>query len=153
MTRRISLIIGAAVAALAVGVPIASADDWFADRQQADFWNYDAQTGRQITDTSPGIQPGDLAELYSTPSDVAGAQVPVLRRSAADSPANLELRRRAEARSAWHAPASSGPVAAGSSDGNDIEWAQIGAGLGFGVLLGLGLIFGLKGVRQPPLPH
>jgi hypothetical protein len=155
MTRRISLIIGTAVAALAVGVPIASADAWFADRQQADFWNYDAQTGRQITNTSPGVQPGDLAELYSTPSDVGGQQVPVLRRSAPDSPGNLDLRRRAEARSSWHAPSAveSTESAAGITDGDDIEWAQIGVGLGIGVLLGLGLLFGLRGARQRPLTH
>jgi hypothetical protein len=156
MTRRISLIIGTAVAALAVGVPIASADAWFADRQQSDFWNYDAQTGRKITDTSPGVQAGDLAGLYSTPSDVGGQQVPVLRRSAPDSPANLDLRRRAEARSAWHAPAvavPSEPAAAVVSDGDDIEWAQIGIGLAIGVLLGLGLLVGLRGVRHRPLAH
>jgi len=141
MTRRISLIIGTAVAALAVGVPIASADAWFADRQQTDFWNYDAQTGRQVTDTSPGVQPGDLAGLYSSPSDVGGQQVPVLRRSAPDSPGNLDLRRRVEARNGSHASSV-------ATDG-DIEWAQIGVGLGMGVLLGLGLIVGLKGMRRP----
>jgi hypothetical protein len=155
MTRRISLIIGTAVAALAVGVPIASADAWFADRQQADFWNYDAQTGRQITDTSPGVLPGDLAKLYSSPSAVSGQQVPVLRRSAPDSQGNLDLRRRIEARSSWHAPAvvvSSAP-AAGVTGGDDIEWAQIGVGLGIGALLGLGLLFGLRGARQRSLAH
>ena len=155
MTRRISLIIGTAVAALALGVPAASADAWFADRQQADFWNYDAQTGRKLTDTSPNVLPGDLAALYSTASDVTGNQVPVLRRSAADSPANLDLRRRAEARSSWHARSvvvSSEPVAAGVS-GDDIEWAQIGIGLGIGLLLGLGLLVALRGARHRPLPH
>jgi hypothetical protein len=156
MTRRISLIIGTAVAALALGVPVASADAWFADRQQADFWNYDAQTGRKVTDTSPGVPPGDLAGLYSTASDATGQQVPLLRRSAADSPANLDLRRRAEARSSWHAPSvvlSSEPVAAGVSDDDGIEWAQIGIGLGIGLLLGLGLLVGLRGARHRPLPH
>jgi hypothetical protein len=164
MTRRISLIIGAAIAALTVGIPVASAgaapilhvgvgsQD---QSQQSDFWNYDAQ-GRKVADTSPGVQPGDLADLYSGPSDVGGQQVPQLRRSAPDSPANVYLRQRAEARSAWHAPdpASSEPVAAGAPGGDDIEWAQIGAGLGIGVLLGLGLLVALKGVRpHRPLPH
>jgi hypothetical protein len=155
MARRISLIIGAAVAAVAVGAPIASADPWFADRQQADFWNYDAQTGRKITDTSPRVRPGDLAGLYSTPSDGSGRQVPVLRRSALDSPANLDLRRGAEARSAPHAPpvaVSDESVAAVASD-DDIEWGQIGIGLGLGVLLGLALLVGLRGARQRPLAH
>jgi hypothetical protein len=120
MTRRISLIIGTAVAALAVGVPVASAGATpvlhvgagSQDRsQQSDFWNYD-QTGRKVADTSPGVLPGDLADLYAGPG--------------------------------------SGAV---SSDGDDVEWAQIGAGLGIGVLLGLGLIVGLGGVRYRPLPH
>jgi hypothetical protein len=156
MSRRITLIIGTAVAALAVGVPVASADAWFADRQQPDFWNYDAQTGRKVTDTSPGVAPGDLAGMFSAPSDAGGQQVPVLRRSAPDSPANLDLRRRAEARSSWHAPSvvvSGEPVVAVASDGNDIEWVQIGIGLGLGVLLGLALLVGLRGARQRPLAH
>jgi hypothetical protein len=154
MTRRISLIIGTAVAALAVGVPIAPADDWFADRQQTDFWNYDAQTGRQITDTSPGVQPGDLADLYSSPSDVGGGQVPVLRRSAPDSPGNLDLRRRAEARTNGNGPpaATDEPAVVVVSDGGDVAWAELGIGLGIGVLLGLGLIVGLRGPGRP-LPH
>jgi hypothetical protein len=151
MTRRISLIIGTAIAALAFGVPLASADDWFAD-PRSDFWNYDAQTGQKIADTSPGVGPRDLADLYSSPSDVSGQQVPQLRRSAPDSPANLDLRRRAEARSSWHAPLPTKPVAAGTSD-DEIEWAQIGGGLAIGILLGLGLLVGLRGVRHRPLPH
>jgi len=134
MTRRISLIIGTAVAALVMGVPVASADDWFADRQQqSDFWNYD-QAGRKIADTSPGVQAGDLAGLYSTPSDASVQQAPVLRRSAQSVVAPAER-------------------VVTVSDGDATEWAEIGIGLGVGVLLGLGLLFGLGGVRPRPLAH
>jgi len=157
MTRRISLIIGTAVAALAVGVPVASAGAppiWHDGIKHGDFWNYDAQTGQKIANTSPGVESGELADLYSSPSDVGGQQVPVLRRSAPDSPGNLDLRRRAEARNNGHGPhaATDQPAVVAVSDGGEIAWAELGIGLGIGVLLGLGLILGLRGPGRP-LPH
>jgi hypothetical protein len=157
MTRRISLTIGTAVAALAVGVSVASAGAppiWHDGIKHSDFWNYDAQTGQKVANTSPGVQPGDLAGLYSSPSDVGGQQVPVLRRSAPDSPGNVDLRRRVEARNDGHGPhaATDEPAVVVVSDGDDIAWAELGVGLGIGVLLGLGLIVGLGGPGRP-LPH
>ena len=34
---------------------------------QPDFWNYDPQTGRKISDYSPGVAPQDLAVLWNVP--------------------------------------------------------------------------------------
>ncbi len=143
MTRRITLIIGIAVAALAVGVPVASADPWFADRQQVDFWNYDAQTGRKTADTSPGVAPGDLAGLYSTVSDLSGH--------------DLGIRR--DARSGWHGrdltytEAPGDPAVDVASDGGEFKWPELGIGLGIGVLLMIGLYFGTKATRHRSLAH
>lgn len=33
--------------------------------QHADFWNYDANTGVKIANTSPGVAPDELAQLWS----------------------------------------------------------------------------------------
>ena len=135
MIRRITLIIGIAVAALAVGVPVASADAWFADRQQVDFWNYDAQTGRKMADTSPGVAPGDLAGLYSSVSDPH------------------------EARSGWHGrdlnytEGPGDPAVAVASDGGEFKWPELGIGLGIGVLLMIGLYLGMKATRHRSLAH
>jgi hypothetical protein len=32
---------------------------------QVDFWNYDMQTGKKTSNTSPGLGPSDLAKVYS----------------------------------------------------------------------------------------
>ena len=37
---------------------------------QPDFWNYDQRTGKKIADTSPGVAPDQLAQMWSG-SDVA----------------------------------------------------------------------------------
>ena len=178
MTRTITLIIGVAVAALTIGAPVASGDPWFADRQnQADFWNYDPQTGRKIADTSPGLSPQDLAGQYSPSSEVS---VPQLRRSAIDSPANRELRIEALDRQyglgevvgseldAYPAstvlinralenpvsvPGNDQPAPVSASTGREIEWPQIGIGLGIGALLMIGLYVTLKATRHRPLAH
>lgn len=65
MTPKFSLITAIAGAALVFAVPAAWGDSWGADRQQqADFWNYDQQTGNKITNSSPGVAPEGLATLY-----------------------------------------------------------------------------------------
>jgi hypothetical protein len=40
-----------------------------------------------------------------------------------------------------------------SSSGDEIEWPQIGIGLGIGMLLMLGLLLALRATRHPPLAH
>ena len=71
MTRTISLVAILALACLAL-VPTALGNhqygDAFTRTPQADFWNYDRQTGAKIADTSPGVAPRDLATLVSGPS-------------------------------------------------------------------------------------
>jgi hypothetical protein len=61
--RRIlkSLVLGFAVAAFAA--PAALGEPRGAGNNP-DFWNVDPRTGGKIADTSPGIAPGDLADIY-----------------------------------------------------------------------------------------
>jgi len=76
MTRKISLITAIAGAALVFAVPAAWGDSWGADRQgQADFWNYDQQTGKKITNSSPGVAPEGLATLYFGATSESSAPV------------------------------------------------------------------------------
>ncbi len=74
MTRLTTLVtlVGVGLAALMIGASAASADPWGKDMQQAhvDFWNYDQQTGKKISNTSPGIAPEELASLYGVSSDL-----------------------------------------------------------------------------------
>ena len=48
-------------------------------------------------------------------------------------------------------PVGPGPVQV--TNGRDIEWPQVGIGLGIGVLLMIGLYMALKATRQRPLAH
>ena len=48
-------------------------------------------------------------------------------------------------------PVEPGPVQVTNT--RDIEWPQVGIGLGIGVLLMIGLFMALKGTRQRPLAH
>jgi hypothetical protein len=62
MTRTISLIIGIATAALAVGVPTALGEGRLAGSlEPADFWNY--ESGAKVADSSPGVSPENLAQV------------------------------------------------------------------------------------------
>ncbi len=45
------------------------------------------------------------------------------------------------------------PRPVGITNSRDIEWPQVGIGLGIGVLLMIGLYFALKGTRHRPLAH
>jgi hypothetical protein len=75
MTRRISLIITAiAGLALVVAVPALG-------QSQQDFWNYD-QSGKKVTDTSPGVSPQNLGTLYS--GGGSDLRAPLLRPDAVD---------------------------------------------------------------------
>ncbi|MEX0850090.1 MAG: hypothetical protein WD015_01180 [Gaiellaceae bacterium] len=73
MTPRILIITAVAATVVAVAAPAAWGDSWGSDRQgHADFWNYDAQTAKKTTNSSPNVAPQDLAALYSTSrSDVS----------------------------------------------------------------------------------
>ncbi len=45
------------------------------------------------------------------------------------------------------------PAPVSVTDGREVEWPQVGIGLGIGALLMIGLYLALKGTRQRPLAH
>jgi hypothetical protein len=70
--RRIlkALVLGFTVAAFAApaapAVPLEPGAEprGLGNSPHADFWNYDAQTGEKVADTSPGLGPAELSEMY-----------------------------------------------------------------------------------------
>jgi hypothetical protein len=87
-----------------------------AEQAGPDFWNYDAKTGEKTSNTSPGLQPSELARFYSPTGDVSP-----------DSRA-LDSRTPNPSRTASAAPSS----AAGD---NPFQWDD--AGIGAGAVLAL----------------
>ena len=163
MTSRISLIIGIAVTALAVGVPTAFGEGRIAGSldPQTDFWNYDA-TGTKIANSSPGVAPQDLAAVhgFATLPSVSRPDSHEVNRPLA----YIDAAERAERASAMqgrvvllsgddHVTVSpvdtSTPTA---SSGREFEWPQLGIGLGIALVLAFGLILALRS-RQRPLAH
>jgi hypothetical protein len=69
--RRIlkSLVLGFAVAALAAPTALAEPRGP-GNSPHADFWNYDARTGQKVADTSPGVAPVGLSEMYGQRSSL-----------------------------------------------------------------------------------
>jgi hypothetical protein len=63
--RRIlkSLVLGIAVAAFAAPTALAEPRGP-GNTNHADFWNYDMRTGDKVADTSPGLAPADLSDVY-----------------------------------------------------------------------------------------
>jgi hypothetical protein len=65
-----SLVLGFAVAAFAAPTALAEPRGP-GNSPRPDFWNYDPRTGEKVADTSPGVAPTDLSEMYgqrSSPS-------------------------------------------------------------------------------------
>jgi hypothetical protein len=163
MTSRISLIIGIAVTALAVGVPTAFGEGRIAGSldPQTDFWNYDA-TGTRIANTSPGVAPQDLAAVhgFATLSLVSRPDSHEVNRPLA----YIDAAERAERASALQgrvvllsgddhvtvAPADTSTPSA--SSGREFDWPQVGIALGIGIALAFGLILAFRS-RQRPLAH
>jgi hypothetical protein len=73
--RRIlkSLVLGFAVAAFAAPTALAEPRGPGNTPNHPDFWNYDAATGEQIANTSPGLAPADLVGMYSTSETSIGS--------------------------------------------------------------------------------
>jgi hypothetical protein len=59
-----ALVLGIAVAAFAAPAALADRDGRPTAQNPMDFWNYDVQTGKKVTNTSPGVRPADLVGLY-----------------------------------------------------------------------------------------
>jgi hypothetical protein len=179
MTPRITLITALAAAALVFAVQPASADPWGADAQQqrADFWNYD-ENGTKITDSSPGMSANDVAQLYSSGAHATGTNAIEIRERALGPERHLgatpvlDARERAFATKRvdtvptdtrplvgdggdrFRIDPTSTPVAVGSIDsGREIEWPQVGFGVGLGVLFALGLMFLIRTTRSRELAH
>ncbi len=150
MTRKISLIIGLAVAALAVSVPAAFGQ---------------SQPARDAHERGVVPQIGVHSAL-STYRDAS-------QRGAVPQQSAVSTYRDAFQRGAQLKPESSlGPSVgtyrdafertrpvAGPTDvptissGRELEWPQIGIGFGVGIVLMLGLYLALKGTRTRPLAH
>jgi YD repeat-containing protein len=166
MTPKISLIIGAAVAVLAFGVPTAFGEGRLAGSvdPQGDFWNYD-ENGAKIADTSPGVSAQELAQLYG------GGQSLVSRPDSHDivrteGNGYIDAAARAQridvvvptafsdAHERSAPPTGSQPVASvGTGSGSELEWPQLGIGFGLGLLLAIGLFLAMRVTRVRPLAH
>jgi hypothetical protein len=116
------------------------------------------------------VPPARLTESISSREAMARAMVMAERRYGMFREAGLaDANTRAELRRASQAAVTSGPdafertVIASTRDpnpvtvevtsGRDIEWPQVGIGVGFGLLLGLFLFVALRFVRIRPLAH
>lgn len=173
MTRRISLTIGVAVVAVAVGVPTAlgkgqppSAVDYFKANELATL----VQSGKPSA--VEYFRANELATLVQSESTLAGYRDAHERvGTTGNQPAvatyrdsfergevkigtglesNVATYRDAFERSnPQTAPVTSSPVGSGT----EIEWPQVGIGLGLGIALMLGLWLAMRITRIRPLAH
>jgi hypothetical protein len=79
---------------------------------QPDFWNYDTRTGEKTSNTSPGLRPSDLAEVYSPTGEVSPDGKTVDFRTPTASPSPIS-----------------------SAGGTSFQWED--AGIGAGAMLAL----------------
>jgi hypothetical protein len=97
---------------------------------QPDFWNYDPQTGTKTSNTSPGLQPSELATFYSPTGDV--------------SPDSRAL----DFRTPNPSPAAS-PAPKSAAGGNSFQWDDAGIGAGAVLtLFSMGAVVGTILVRR-----
>jgi hypothetical protein len=164
MTRTFSFM-AVIVAALAVSVPAAFGDDWGADRQ--------TQTSLagmpDVVDRALVQRQQELGASFDARLD-AREQALVEKRNvqlSTGTPPDLVERVAAaaakESGSGDHFVANDNrfsidpmtqpvPVSV-TGPGDDLEWAQIGIGLGAGILLAFGLVLGLRLIYVRPLAH
>ena len=144
MTRKISLIIGIAVAALTVAVPTAFGEGRLAGSQEPDavaFFkaNEMATIGRQ------SVEPGWLKALR-----IRGEGMQRLYGGGESTTGSLSGYREAGERAV---PISGAPVVQPIDSGNQLEWPQIGVAFGVGILLAVGLVLTFRHMRIRPLAH
>ena len=123
MTRKISVIIGVAVAALTVGVPTAFGEGRLAG--------------------SP--EPDAVAFFKANEMATIGQSVPT-----GLTTASMNGYREAGERAV---PISEAPVVRPIDSGNQLEWPQIGVAFGVGILLAVGLVLTFRHMRIRPLAH
>ncbi|HJS49951.1 MAG TPA: hypothetical protein VJ745_06475 [Gaiellaceae bacterium] len=161
MIRRISLTIGVAVVAMAVGVPTAlgdgnkgrfarspapmSAVEYFRANELATL----AQSGESaLTGYRDAFERGSVA---GNQPGVATYRDAFERRHVART--GLESNVGSYRDAFERANPSSVPVATSPVSGTEIEWPQVGIGLGLGIMLALGLWLAMRITRIRPLAH
>jgi hypothetical protein len=130
MTRKISLILGIAIAALAVAVPTAFGE------------------GRLAGSQEPAQLPA--VNTYRDAFERGAMRPSAIESALGEGPHQAYFRINAFERA--HPSAGTAYVAVVSSGGG-IEWPQIGVGFGVGILLALGLVLGMRHMRVRPLAH
>ena len=178
MTPRISLITAVAAAALALGVPAAWGDDWYADRQQESV-----QISPDLIDRAVAAEQHHLATMLdarerSFDAKQVDSSTPMLdaRERALVEKREVQLgsgvypdafERAVATHGQTRAPLvadfdrflidpSTNPVqvtATSTGSGREIEWPQVGIGFGIGIALILGLLFTLRTTRTRPIAH
>ncbi len=162
MTRRISLTIGVAVVALAVGVPTAlgegnkgrfavtpepmSAVEYFKANELATL----VQSGESaLTGYRDAFERGNVVGSQPGVTTYRDAfQRGHVGRTGLES--NVASYRDAfERTNPSSAPVATSPVGSGT----EIEWPQVGIGLGLGIMLALGLWLAMRITRIRPLAH
>ena len=151
MTRTISFI-GIAVIALIVAVPAAFGAGRFPGSQErSDFWNYDSHA--KVADSSPGVEPQDLANLFA--GSEAGIETNYPKVVSPDIVALLVAKNGALDSSMVDAlSANSERIEVSTIDsGTEIEWPQVGIGLGFALLLAVGVGMAMRVAHVRPFAH
>jgi len=139
MTPRITLITAVAAAALVVGVPAAFGDNWGADRQAS-------ATVIGLPDREDRAAAARQAEVATLPAGVERSLVET--RSLAERPYVGDGGDR------FSIVPTSTPTTVGATDsGRELEWPQIGFGVGIGLLFALGLMLVLRTTRSRELAH
>ena len=145
MTPKISLIIGIAVTALAVGVPAAFADGRYSDSHE--------RSGAVATtqNSSPDWFERAAAAAIRDANGVAAYHDGGERVLVVQQPTTLAGYSDAGERSG---PIVSPPEVTVSADtGTGLEWPELGIGFGFGILLAVGLFVAMRMTKVRPLAH
>ena len=143
MTRRISLIIGIAVAALTVAVPTAFGEGRLAGSQEPDAVTY--FKANEMATIGQSGEPGWLKALR-----IRGEGLQRLYARGESTTTSLSGYREAGERAV---PISGAPVVQPIDSGNQLEWPQIGVAFGVGILLAVGLVLTFRHMRVRPLAH
>src|SRR5262245_53053095 len=170
MTRTISLIIGIAVAALAVAVPTALGEGRLAGSEPQDAVTY-FKANELSTLVQQPIQLESRTDAWNRTAPTT--QASVYRDSIQPSAAEHGAGRYVDANQRGASPLNTqggvdgyvdanlrggrvptGNVVSASSSGNDVEWPQLGIGLGIGIALAFGLMLMFRATRHNrPLAH
>jgi hypothetical protein len=164
MTRTISLIIGIAVASLAVGVPAALGQlvgSDHGDATQAKIATLSPLGVESIRDSGDATQAQLTQRIGSQPNplvvrDDGDATQAKLTQRIGSQPNPLVVRDHGDAIQAKLAPRPEivSRVVAEASSGSGVNWPQFGIGLGVGIALAFGLMLMFRATRQHhPLAH